>query len=144
MPPILKRVNVHTSGELPVKKREVSMEKGTSAPRHSPMPDAALTLCNLVSVLLVWTPLPKSTKDGPKVSPSVSPTQHASRTTLVEGKLGEVLNIPPLCAPTTQELSVSSPQRDMGLGAAAPAHIPAVSLPEWLLIMFIVRKHKRH
>ena len=140
MPPILKCVNVHASGELPVKKREVSTEKGMSAPRHSPMPDVALTLRNLMSVLLVWTPLPKSAKDGPKVSPSASPTQHASHTTLVEGKLGEVLNIPPLHALTTRELSVSPPQHDMGLGAAAPARIPAISLPKWLPLTFIVRK----
>ena len=74
------------------------------------------------------------------MSPSVSPTQCASRTTSVEGKLGEVLNIPPLCTPMTQELSVSSPQHNMSLGAAALAHIPAVSLPKQLPLTFIVRK----
>ena len=140
IPPIPKHMNVRASGKSPAKKRGASTEKQMSTVMHSPLPDPALMPHILASILHIWAPLPRSSEDGPKAPSSTSPMWHISCIMLAERRLREIPNIPSLCIPSIREPPASSPQCDMGLGAAALARIPAVSLPKWLPLMFIIRK----
>ncbi|KAF8337748.1 hypothetical protein F5887DRAFT_920317 [Amanita rubescens] len=67
-----KRVDACTPGKCPTRKVEVSIQKRTSASRHSPFPNAALTPRNSMAILSIRPPLTRSSKDGSEPSSQVT------------------------------------------------------------------------
>ncbi|KAF8332951.1 hypothetical protein F5887DRAFT_922171 [Amanita rubescens] len=70
--PAPNRANVRTPEKLSARKVEVNVEKETSACRHSPLPNAALTPHNSTAILSMRPPLAKSPKDKKKPSSQVT------------------------------------------------------------------------
>ncbi|KAF8332894.1 hypothetical protein F5887DRAFT_1162309 [Amanita rubescens] len=108
--PTPKRVKVHTPENRSVRKVKVSTQKRTSASRHSPWPNAALTPRNSTAVLSIRPPLTRSSKNGSKPSSQITLKTSPSNIVNARRVVSETTRHDKIETPSRVSLESSSPQ----------------------------------